>query len=163
MISISPSGATWSRAEAINDSGWAVGSFRIGQGNRAFIYDGAPSRDVGLLPGTSELWLRDINNSGTAVGYAPIDASHAVAVKYQGGVLVDLATHTDLAIGSRQQRDPPGRRGGQLLVRIASRRFLSKPTTNSGSALSYSISVTGTPIWPVRSTKRRASSSSSST
>lgn len=99
MISIAPSGATWSRAEAINDSGWAVGSFRIGQGNRAFIYDGSPSRDVGLLSGTSELWLRDINNSGTAVGYAAIDASHVVAVKFQGGVLVDLATQIDPSTG----------------------------------------------------------------
>jgi probable HAF family extracellular repeat protein len=94
MISIAPVGATWSRADAVNDLGWAVGYYRAdqGQGYRGFFYDGSQTRDVEPPSGTQELSLRDINNNGTAVGYATIDANHGMALKYEQGVLVDLST-----------------------------------------------------------------------
>jgi uncharacterized membrane protein len=95
MVSIAPPGATWSCAEAINDLGWATGNFRNAQGNRGFVYDGVQSYDVGMISGTKELWLKDINNNGTAVGYGYIDDTHFVAVKFENGVLIDLSKELD--------------------------------------------------------------------
>jgi probable HAF family extracellular repeat protein len=96
MISIAPPGATWSSSQAINNPGSVVGNFKTAQGkNHGFFFNGTQSFDVGLISGMQELWLRDINNSGTAVGYGYIDDTHFVAVKFENGVLTDLSTEID--------------------------------------------------------------------
>jgi probable HAF family extracellular repeat protein len=97
MISIAPPGASWSNAEKVNDLGWAVGNFTSAQGNRGFFYNGVQSADVGLLPGMQELWLKDINAAGVAVGYGFIDDNNFKAVKFVNGALTDLTVEIDPA------------------------------------------------------------------
>jgi len=95
MVSIAPPGANWSGADAVNDFGFAVGSYRTEQGNRGFYYNGYESFDVGMPAGAQDLWMRDINNDGTAVGYAYIEENQGVAVKFEFGSLIDLSTLID--------------------------------------------------------------------
>lgn len=99
MTSIAPQDALWSSAEAVNDLGWAVGMYRTLQGFRGFYFDGSESFDVGMPAGGQELWLTDINNAGTAVGYCGINDTTAIAVKYECGNLVDVSTLVDTSSG----------------------------------------------------------------
>lgn len=54
---------------AVNDAGWIAGTQSFGFDRHAFVWNGASTLDLGLLPGTGNSFAGDINNAGWVVGF----------------------------------------------------------------------------------------------
>lgn len=76
-------------ASDINNAGYVVGASNPGGSvQRAFVYDGATMRDLGV---GNYSWAGDINNSGYIVGYAAPDRNTPYrAFLFAGGTKYDL-------------------------------------------------------------------------
>lgn len=107
----------YSTASSINDSGLIAGfSTTFGfdfLNRRAFLYDGAMI-DLGTLGGTSSE-AYGINASGHVVGYAADSLGASRAFIYRDGVMSDLNSQIDSALGWRLDSAADVNNAGQIV------------------------------------------------
>jgi len=89
-----PTGTTFSRATAINNSGQIVGEYgKPPNGTRGFMIDNGVFHDMGTLRGGNWSEAHDVNDAGVAVGFwgNTIQGPSPLAMQWQAGVMTSLA------------------------------------------------------------------------